>query len=155
MSRRTIPAVEETRKILALHDVHTPSYFPISAMQEMQKHAGYKPNSNARPQHKLMAFTSTELPRNIGPNTGATTPSWFRYANIDGPRQNYAPMPLGYQWNVEYYRREDGTLATNPALVKILTPESQPSKKARLNDYAVSEHPVDFAIRQLTSHSAL
>jgi hypothetical protein len=138
MPGRKPSAVHETRKLLALHHIQTPSYFPLSAMIEMQKHVGYRPNSNAKPPRQSLSFTGTEQPRNVQPGGEVSTPSWFRYANIDGPSQSYAPMPSGYQWDIEYYRREDGTLMTNPALAKIPSANPRPRKKARLNNFAVS-----------------
>jgi hypothetical protein len=59
---------------------------------------------------------------------------------MDNANQCYAPIPPGYQWNVEYYRCEDGTLSTNPALAKLPPNEHGPRKKIRLNDFAVSRY---------------
>ncbi|KIW09311.1 uncharacterized protein PV09_00226 [Verruconis gallopava] len=80
-------------------------------------------------------FSSTEKPRAVGSNGEISTPSWFRYANIDGPNQNYAPMPPGYQWEVEYYRREDGNLITQPVLSRLPAIEFISAKEFVLNNY--------------------
>lgn len=136
---RRLQVTEETRRLLIAHDVQTPNYFPIIALIEMQKHVGYKPNSNTRTRRRQNPFSSTEMPRTI--EGRITTPSWLRYANIDGQNQYYAAVLPGYHWDVEYYRCEDGSLITYPALAKLPELPVAPEKvKVELSDVTVRLH---------------
>jgi hypothetical protein len=141
---------KETRELLVLLRMQTPTYFPVSALVELQKYVGYKPKSNAHSRRKQYPVSSTEMPRTIpltsterprALNNGVSTPSWFRYANIDGQDQDYAPIPEGYNWDVEYFRREDGSLVTQPALVEIPITPAHPEEQvtsAKLSGFTVS-----------------
>lgn len=106
--------LEQTHKTLAKLDMFTPSYFPVHAVIEMQKVVGVKPKSNPKPQRKQYPYTATELPRPI--DGDVVTPSWY------GGNEQYGPLPEGYYWDVQYFRREDGSLLTQPALVELPKP---------------------------------
>lgn len=144
---------KETRELLVRLRMETPTYFPTNALVELQKYVGYRAKSNARSRRKQTPFSSTEMPRAVPLTSnelprpldnGVSTPSWFRYANIDGQDQDYAPMPDGYHWDVEYFRREDGCLITQPALVEI--PPMPTHQEGQVRSAKFSEFAVSFAI---------
>ena len=81
-------------------------------------------------------FAATEMPRQL--TDGTVTPSWFRYANMDIQDQGDAAMPKDYEWQVKYYRREDGRMITQPVLAEKWEDPPEPKKAFKdLAEFAV------------------
>ena len=110
---------------------HLGSYFHMDDLTKMQSRMGFRPGSDATNPRRPYPFADTEMPRAI--SGGVKSASWFRYANMDGPTES---IPEGYHWDVEYYRREDGSLSTRPDLAPI--PILPKGKRAQMKDYTVS-----------------
>lgn len=100
-----------------ISDLFVPSYVPVHAVQAFQDVMGHLPGTESDPNAQPISFGNNEYPRWV--SSTVITPSWFRYANM-GPYDDYQPaVPAGMHWDVQYYRREDGVLITNPVLVPI------------------------------------